>query len=447
MALAAQPTYALQPSATKVMLPSNYISLFDFSNQYAPDVYKQLANIYGNQSITGLLSMLGQESSFASDVHIWTEEGRLHVTYTDVARADNVFTKADHVFRKNETIYVSDANGTAQGIVIAVDKDTFTMAPYKAGGFDALATTGLKVFAYGSEFKKGTPGMEGSLESDLSIYRNKPIILKEHYETSGSDATQIGWVEVEEGFLWYLKSEADTRRRWEDKLELAMLLGQTSDTGSGASVAGYGGTEGFIEAVSKRGNIYQGIATDVADWDEILKRFDAQGKIQDYMFYVNRDQSIAIDNMLGKLNAFGDNGISYGIFNNSKDMAVNLGFRGFTRGTYNFFKTDYKLLNDSTLLGGVAGAGKINGFLIPVGTKEVYEGEYNGNGNGKKVTTPFLQQMYRQAGIENRKYKTWVTGTVGNVKTNSNDSMEVHHLSERMLNTVGANNFMIFKGA
>lgn len=135
------------------------------------------------------------------------------------------------------------------------------------------------------------------------------------------------------------------------------------------------------------------------------------------------------------------------MFNNNKDMALNLGFKGFTRGTYNFFKTDWKMLNEPTLLGAVsAAAGKVRGVAVPVGTTEVYEGSYNGNGSGDKMTVPFLQCKYRSAGGEDRKYKTWVLGTVGGVHTNDNDKMEVHHLSERMLNVVGANNFLLFEG-
>jgi hypothetical protein len=164
------------------------------------------------------------------------------------------------------------------------------------------------------------------------------------------------------------------------------------------------------------------------------------------MFYVDRDQSLAIDDMLGELNAGYDGGISYGIFDNDKDMAVNLGFKGFTRGTYNFHKTDYKLLNDPTLLGAVDAQAKVRGLLIPVGTKEVYEGVYNGNGAGDKITTPFLQQMFRASAAENRKYKNWLTGSIFGVHTDDEDVMREHHLSERMLNTVGANNFMLFEG-
>lgn len=448
MALNANPGVKLTPTATKVQLPSNYISIFDFSSQYMPELHDELAGIYGNQSVSGMLYMLGAESTFASDKVIWTEEGRLHTVYKDVARAGNVFTKAGHNFRVNETVMISGASLRRNGIITAVDADTFTVAPYKNTAFTGLETTNLTVWVYGSEFRKGTNGMQGSLESDLTILENKPIILKDKYEVSGSDMTQISWVKTEGGYFWYLKSEKDTRRRFEDRLELALLLGEKADTGSAAEQAGYGGTEGLLEAIRTRGNTYSGIADSIDDWDTILKRFDAQGKIQDYMFYCDRDQSLAIDNMLGELNAGYQDGVSYGIFHNDKDMAVNLGFRAFKRGSYNFFKTDYKLLNDPTTMGAVAaGAGKLRGLLIPIGTKEVYDGAYNGQGDGNKITTPFLEVKYRAAGSENRKNKTWVTGSVGGVNTDDEDTMKVHHLSERLLKTVGANNFMIFEGA
>ena len=448
MGLNASPTFKITPSSTKVQLPTNYISLFDYTSQYLPDVHEEIATIYGQQSVAGMLYVLGAESSMASDKSIWTEEGRLHTVYKNVTRSGNVFTKAGHVFRVNETVHISGASVVRSGVITEVTADTFTVEAYASAGFTALETSGLTAFVYGSEFRKGTAGMKGSLETDFTVLENKPIILKDMFEVSGSDATQIGWIKTPEGgYLWYLKSERDTRRRWEDRLELAMILGQKAQTGSGAEAAGYGGTEGLFEAVDTRGNGFQGIPNDLSDWDDVIRRFDAQGKVSNYMFYADRDASLGVDDMLGELNAGYDGGISFGIFNNSKDMAVNLGFKGFTRGTYNFFKTDWKLLNDPTLLGAVEkSAGKVRGMLIPVGNKEVYEGAYDGQGTGEKITVPFLQCKYRAAGGENRKYKTWVLGTVGGVHTNDNDKMEVHHLSERMLNVVGANNFMIFRG-
>ena len=436
---------ALSPSAVKVQLPTNYISYYDFTSQFLPDTHEEMASRYGSQSITGMLYMLGAEMPSQSDKFIWTEEGRLHTTYNDVTRSAAVFTKADHVFRLNETVHISDGSIKLRGIITAVTKDTFTVAPYKVAGFTGLGTTALTVFVDGSEHRKGTNGVQGSLESDFTVLENSPIILKDKFEVSGSDATNIGWVKTKQGYYWFLKSEEDTRRRWEDRLELAMILGNLAEAGSAAQVAGYKGTEGFFESIEKRGNLFSGIASDITtDWDTIVKQFDKEGKINDYMFYVDRDQSLAIDNMLGELNAGYDGGISYGVFDN-KEQAIDLGFRSFKRGTYNFHKTDWKLLNDPTLLGAVAaGAGKVRGVLLPVGTKEVYDGYGN---DGEKIKVPFLHIKYKQSPTESRKYKTWVTGSVGGVATDDSDSMKVHHLSERGLCTVGANNFMLFQGA
>ena len=435
---------AVAPSQVKVQLPSNYISYFDFTSQYLPDTHEEMASRYGNQSVAGMLYMLGAEMPLTSDKAIWTEEGRLHTIYTDVTRSSAVFTKANHVFRPNEVVHISDTNTKLTGIITAVTDSTFTVAPYGIAGFTGLDTTALTVFVVGSEFRKGTAGMQGSLEKDFEVFENKPVILKDKYEVSGSDATNIGWIKTKQGYYWYLASEEETRQRWEDRLELMMLLGRRAEAGSTAEVAGYEGTEGLFESLEKRANLFSGEPNTLADWDSILKQFDKEGKLADYMLYCDRDVSLGIDDLLGTLNAGYSGGISYGVFDN-KEQAIDLGFRSFKRGTYNFHKTDWKLLNDPTLLGAVPeAAGKPRGILFPVGTKEVYEGSGSG---GDKIKVPFLHVKYKQGPVESRKYKTWVTGSVGGVKTNDNDKMEVHHLSERLLCTVGANNFVYFTGA
>lgn len=448
MSVNAQPAPQFTPSSVKAQLPTNYVSLYDWSTHNKPEVAEEFSNIYGVQSVSGMLSRLQVEGTYASDYYIWTEEGRLHTRYTDVTRSNNVFTKNNHVFRVNETVYLAAGSLKVRGVITAVTTNTFTVSAYKSAGFTGFATSGIVAFVDGSEFRKGTSGQTQSLETDYTVLRNKGIIEKDFYEVSGSEAASIGWIKTQEGgYLWYMQSEADTRRRWEDRCELSMINGERAEAGSDAQAAGYEGTEGMFEAIRKRGNTFAGELETLADIDDTIKRFDAQGKIADYMHYVDRDQSLAIDDLLGTLNAGYDGGISFGIFDNDKDMAVNLGFKGYSRGSYNFFKSDWKLLNDNTLLGAVPAAAKVRGVMIPVSSKEVYEGEFNGSGSGEKVKVPYLQCKYRVAGIENRKYKTWVLGTVGNVKTNSNDKMEVHHLSEKMLVTVGANNFMLFEGA
>ena len=54
-----------------------------------------------------------------------------------------------------------------------------------------------------------------------------------------------------------------------------------------------------------------------------------------------------------------------------KKWHLNLGFSGFRRG-YDFYKSDWKYLNDPTMRGGLVG-GKINGLLVPAGSTSVYD--------------------------------------------------------------------------
>ena len=160
------------------------------------------------------------------------------------------------------------------------------------------------------------------------------------------------------------------------------------------------------------------------------------------MIFANRDIALAIDKMLANQNSYGSGGTSYGVFNNQEDMALNLGFSGFRRGSYDFYKSDFRYLNDKATRGGInatAGANAIRGVIIPAGTSTVYDQSL-----GKNLRRPFLHVRYRASATDNRKMKTWVTGSVG-ATTSALDAMEIHMLSERCLVTQGANNFMLMK--
>jgi hypothetical protein len=286
--------------------------------------------------------------------------------------------------------------------------------------------------------------------------------MKDYYEVSGSDTARIGWVEVaseegQSGYLWYLKAEADTRARFTDYIEMAMLEGELNVAGSVAdaatilpgSTAGAGnvGTEGLFAAIESRGNITTGVTgvsgpIDLAEFDAILAEFDKQGAIEENMLFVNRSTSLAIDDMLASMNSYGSGGTSYGVFDNEEDMALNLGFSGFRRGSYDFYKSDFRYLNDLATRGGINAANSANairGVIIPAGTSTVYDQML-----GKNLKRPFLHVRYRASQTDNRKMKTWTTGSVG-AATSALDAMQIHMLTERCLVTQGANNFMLMQ--
>jgi hypothetical protein len=460
--LNASPGPLLTPSSVKAALPSNYITNFDFLNQYLPDTYEQEFERYGNRSIASFLRMVGAELPSNSDLIKWAEQGRLHTKYTGVATTAAVSSGTQTfdigtgtcVFREGQTVILSSAsaNKLQKGIITALPAaDQFTVAFYDATapGF-AHTTSDIIAFVYGSEFRKGTAGMAGSLEAQDSFYDVSPIIIKDKYTVSGSDMAQIGWVEVTTengatGYYWYMKSEHETRLRYEDYLEMAMVEGEVAESGSGAALTtvggvAYKGTKGMFSTIEERGNIWAGgNPSSLGDFDTIVQRLDKQGAIAENVLFLNRQFSFDIDDMLAAQNSYGGGGTSYGLFDNSEQMALNLGFSGFRRG-YEFYKTDWKYLNDATLRGGLVG-GAINGVLVPAGTMSVYDQVL-----GKNAKRPFLHVRYRASEAENRRYKTWMTGSAGGAQTSDLDAMEVNFLSERALCTMGANNFFIFKG-
>ena len=378
---------------------------------------------------------------------------------------------------------IDDSRGTGaviKGVVIATNNIGFSVTTYRTVSQSiSTAATRYTALAYGSEFAKGTGNFTEKLDPSYSTYQNSPIILKEHYAINGSDVSQIGWIEVTSengasGYLWYVKSEHENRLRWEDYIEMSMVEGVTQQntgatlqtyrrdfsTGDDANAGptGYNrgtqtarGTEGFFQALETRGNLYTGLAEELGavtsttnagidilagSFDNILKQLDKQGAIEENMLYVNRDLALSFDNFLARQNNYGGTaGTSWGVFNNSKDMAIDLGFSGFRRGSYDFYKTDWKYLNDFSTRGGF---GDIQGVMIPAGTSTVYD-----QGLGKNIKRPFLHVRYRSSETENRKMKSWITGSVGGAYTTDVDEMRMHYLTERCLITQGANNFFL----
>ena len=464
------PTYELTPSSKKAALSTNYITDFDFMNQYLPDVYEQEFERYGNRTIAGFLRQLGAEIPSNSDLIKWTEQGRLHTKYTAVTPVsatanDDVVTfdigTGTCNFRVGQTVFLSNNAGSTSYKAVITESpvisggttynDRFKVAFYNNSGIaNADTSATFTAFVYGSEFKKGTEGMDGSLEAEVKIFDVKPIIIKDKFAIAGSDMAQIGWVEVEGdngmGYLWYLKSQHETRLRFEDYLEMMMVEHVEAGDTSGAIAALSGGltpsagSEGLFAAIETRGNVWSGgVPSTIQDFDDILNRLDKQGSIAENTLFINRDFSLSIDDMLAAQNSYGVGGTSYGLFDNDKEMALNLGFTAFRRGSYDFYKTDWKYLNDATLRGGIVG-GAVNGVMVPAGTMSVYDQVI-----GKNMKRPFLHVRYRQSETENRRYKTWMTGSAGGAQTSSLDAMEVHFLSERALCTLGANNFFIFE--
>jgi len=469
------------PSPIQQTLASNYLQ-FDggaggnFAQQYLPELYEQEVERYGNRTLSGFLRMVGAELPMTSDQVIWSEQNRLHISYDNCTSASGAGTLiipatagVTNVISANQTIVVMDAFGNeCKGLVTASDPNaagaagrTITITTY---GVLNMAAAGLvdgagkKIFVYGSEYAKGstTPnyatGNNGyvSIDPAFTQFQNKPVIIRNKYVVNGSDTAQIGWVEVAtedgtNGYLWYLKAESETRLRFEDYLEMMCVEGELVGANAAAFAAALqpGGTEGLFAAISARGNVEVGFsaAAGIGDFDDILKNLDTQGAIEENMLFLNREVSLDFDDMLASISAGSAGGTAFGLFENSEEMALNLGFSGFRRGSYDFYKTDWKYLNDASTRGAQVGPASIEGVLIPAGTSTVYDQIL-----GTNIRRPFLHVRYRASQADDRRMKSWLTGSVGGAFTSDLDAMEVNFLSERCLVTQAANNFVLFKG-
>ena len=474
---AVTPTFgSIVPSQKQQALNTNYLNFTDptnpdfssFAQQYLPEIYEAEVERYGNRTLSGFLRMVGAEMPMSSDQVIWSEQNRLHVAYNDVEIIDGntISIPVDvtpvvasdyvaNVLSINQTIVIMNpATGVELKAIVTskpvFDNGTVDVASYTTAALTPTFTAGdlVKIFVFGSEYAKGST-LSGddyqSITPSFTQYSNSPIIIRNKYVVNGSDTAQVGWVEIATedgagGFYWYLKAESETRLRFEDYLEMSVVEGELAATGSAAASAGKKGTQGLFSAVQDRGNVLNNFTATggLNDFDSILKNLDTQGAIEENMLFLNRQTSLDFDDMLAKLSAGSAGGVAYGLFENSEEMALNLGFSGFRRGSYDFYKTDWKYLNDASTRGAVANSG-IDGILVPAGTSTVYDQIL-----GTNIRRPFLHVRYRAAQADDRRMKSWVTGSVGGAYTSDLDAMEVNFLSERCLCVQGANNFVLF---
>jgi hypothetical protein len=148
--VAANPGFDLTPTPSKVAIPSNYITSFDFLSQYLPDTFEKEFERYGNRSIASFLRMVGAESPSNSDLIKWSEQGRLHTKYEGVTESgfsgnvsdDFTVAVAACTFRVGQTVVLSSASKgiTKKAIITSLPTATkFRVAYYENISVDPFA--------------------------------------------------------------------------------------------------------------------------------------------------------------------------------------------------------------------------------------------------------------------------------------------------------------------
>ena len=278
------------------------------------------------------------------------------------------------------------------------------------------------------------------IESNVVRRTNPYMILKETFKVSGSQATNIGWINVGNGdYRWYVKGEMDTRQRFLDKREMMMLLGETgSVTVGGKSV---GGSEGYFAAIEDRGIVETGgVVNTLTEMDAIITELDKQGAAPEYCIYGNTEQMLALDDMVAQgLSAVAPaagsvttGAAAFGAFANDPNAAVRLGFSSFRRGGYTFHNKSWKLLNDPTLLG----SSDFKGVMIPLTT--VVDPK-----TGNRAAA--LEMNYKATNGYSREMEHWMTGSILGVTNANEDSLQFNYRSECNLITRAANQHVLIR--
>jgi len=443
-AISTTPAVRYVPSATKVPTAANYLDLSDitYGNHQLPDLDKTLHKRYGSQMIEGWFEKTGRKIPYASDVITWTEEDRLTQLATGVALTGNVFTLADHTFRIGEVIqaFLPDGSISRQGRISATTSTTFTALCGDAAGWTALGATGISCFADISEFAKGSAGMQESLNTKYQQYTTRGTITKEMVSENRTNMTQISWLKATDnatgdtlGYVWYDVNRDNAEKRFKNKRESANF--NSKEWSGDLAAAGFKGREGLFASMAQ-GNVFAGTIGTKAAAQSMIDRLEKQGQLRDNIIYGTTAFCFAQDDFLSTTNTVG---LSYGSFQNDSNMALDLSFKGYTLGGYEFNYSALQYLKEATAQGAMAGVTKVNGFLVPSASQSVLDPM-----SGTTSVRPMIHVRNRQYGAMNRDYELsvfdWAKGT------SNSDTIRTEFQSEQAVCLIGRNNTILFKG-
>ena len=449
MATVGSPGTGTQPTFTTD--PRKYTTVDALLTANKEDNRDLLVKTYGDQGITGFLQLTGATKSAGTNdfVQYW-EEQRRHAKIT-VAGSPTGTGGTVSGFTAITGLQLQDVVMNARTgqvfIATAYASSTTNVNQFKrldgSTSNTAWAATD-ELIVLGNMYDQGSEAPTKFLDTVPTRRSNSFMIVKDLYKVNGSQATNIGWVNVGGDYRWYIHGEQEARQRFLDRREMMMLFGEQSDAGDTISSepGSVAGSEGYFQAINKRGiEVTNGSANPLdsfAEFDNIIIELDKQGAPSEYAMYVNRTQDLAIDDMLATGIASGVTaGLpgQFGAFQNSPDMAVQLGFKSFTRGGYTFHKHDWKLLNDPTLLGAST---KYMGAMIPL--TQVADARTG-------VKAPALELNYKEANGYSRELEHWVRGGgVFGHNELSEDVAEMHYRSEIALITRAANQHVALLG-
>ena len=226
MAITNGPLLNSVPAPQQQTLVTNYLDFntdMGWAQQYLPDLMEKEAEVFGPRTISGFLSQVGAEEAMTADQVVWSEQGRLHLSYKGNVKSGqaagglvsggiieithdidgNAVTDGEDGIRVNDTVIIASASGVVKALVAEsnvtageIDVAPYGVASLNVAGITETAGQSVTILVYGSEFQKGrsyntnanvgndgtATDQRGSNEPSFKSFMNKPIILKDYYE-------------------------------------------------------------------------------------------------------------------------------------------------------------------------------------------------------------------------------------------------------------------------
>ncbi len=450
--------------------PSLYSSLGNFIDQVdKPDIMKYLAYIYGNEdiagSINGLLSMVGAANrDGGADNTEWHEKTRRH--FSDVPSASTAIvavpaneedpmtiTVTNHRYIVNDQVLVyTVTDGSVRPVratvTSVVDANDFVVHPNEKWAVAIVVDTVTVVTKFGSDFPQGTDQPVKGLLPNTDRHVQSYFILKTMFPASGSQLTNIAWITdpATGKDVWVYHGAREHEKRVYDYGEMMMVLGDKVTNTNKTSITNFNmnGTEGLFTAVENRGINVTGYVNTLAEQDSIVLALDRQAGAGEYAWYYDTTQRLKIDDLVAAAGAGSGltSGVTeqYGTFDNDKDLAVSLGFKSFSRGSYTFHGHAWKLLNDPTLLA-KSGAGNTFYKYIMIPMMNTIDAK-------SEEQFPILQINSKAYGGYSRDMEYWLNGAANGTYNNDDgfDGLKFNYRCEKNLVARGANNLVLGKG-
>ena len=454
----------LNPTAVALATQDNYVSALTTTAlaMHKREVDENLVKRYGNQGITGLLELVGAKKECTQTTFSHYEEAFIHNTvklttagsYSANTAAHFTYTEQDNTDAANGDQSIDGTNNDTPvrvgdillapngelGYVTAVASDGDVDIQAFDGTWSLATSTEFTFSIIGNMYAENTSQPSG-LMPRVHPYSNSCMIMKDSFVVSGTEATNVIYFKVDNekmgsGYLWYLKGEADTYKRFQDHMELMMLLGQSA---ANTGLSSFNTTEGLLPFIENKGQSMDlgSASITMADFDAMVKSLDKYRGAKEYALYAGIDLSLDIDDLLASQGAYAAGGANYGTFQNNKNMALNLGFNSFSRGGYTFHKKTYDVFNHPKLLGADGMNYSGYGICIPMDTQKDAK-------SGEKI--PSLRIRYKAANGYSREMEHWLTGSaVLKNKTNTEDNLKSHYRTERGFEGFAANRYMLIK--